>query len=99
MADKGITAPHPTPLNPDKQSVHKQYRGAVITSQCHDSKISGSQQTTVLQMWQKKIDMYDFVHDCTQEQHFSSIVQQCKCRLCQERSLRSRGELFKAGLR
>ena len=43
----------------------------------------------------EKIDVYDFpVHDCTQElngsPYFSSIDRQCKCRLCQERLLRSR---------
>ena len=26
-------------------------RGAVVTSRCHGSKISGSQQTVLLQMW------------------------------------------------
>ena len=42
----------------------------VVTSRCHDRKICGSQQTVVLQIWQKndKNDMYDFpVHDYTQE--------------------------------
>ena len=38
--------------------------------------MSGSEQTVVLQIWQKKktkkIDLYDFpVHDCTQEQNGS----------------------------
>ena len=28
-------------------------RGAVVTSRCHGSKISGSQQTVLLQIWQK----------------------------------------------
>ena len=41
-------------------------------SRCYGSKISGSQQTMILQIWQKKMkvfDMYDFpVHDWTQEQ-------------------------------
>ena len=36
-------------------------------SRCYGSKISGSQQTMILQIWQKKMkvfDMYDFpVHD------------------------------------
>ena len=39
-------------------------------SHCYGSKISGSQQTMILQIWQKKkkktkkVDMYDFpVHD------------------------------------
>ena len=51
----------------------------VVTSCCHGNKISGSQQTEVLQKWQKN-DMYTIfpVHDCTQEQngspYFSSIV-------------------------
>ena len=64
-------------------------RGAVVTSRCHGSNISGSQQTVLLQIWQKtqknlkKNDIYDFlVQYCTQEQncsrYFSSIVQQCK---------------------
>ena len=63
----------------------------LFTPQRHDSKISGSPQTMVLQIWQKKIDMYEFVHDCTQEQsgspYFSSITQQCK-KDCQEGLLR-----------
>ena len=52
----------------------------VVTSRCHGSKISGSQQTVVLQIRQKKKtkkknDMYDFpVHDCTQEQDGSPYV-------------------------
>ena len=42
----------------------------------HGSKISGPEQTVVLQIWQKKknekIDLYDFPgHDCTQEQNGS----------------------------
>ena len=56
----------------------------VATSRCHGSKISGSLQTVVLQIWQKKnekIDVYKF-HDYTQEQngspYFSSIVRECK---------------------
>ena len=47
-------------------------------SHCHGSKISGSPQSVVLQIWQKKNQGYDFsLHCCTQEQdsssYFSSI--------------------------
>jgi len=68
----------------------------VVTSHRHgDSKISGSQQTVVLQIWQEKknekIDMYDFpVHDCSQEQKtithtFLPLFDNANSRLCQER--------------
>ena len=47
-------------------------------SHCHGSKISGSPQSVVLQIWQKKNQEYDFsLRGCTQEQdsssYFSSI--------------------------
>ena len=59
----------------------------VVTSLCHGNKISGSQQTEVLQIWQKKKktkknDMHAVfpVHDGTREQNSSpylaSIVRQ-----------------------
>ena len=45
----------------------------------HGSKICGSQQTVVLQIWQWKMTNDLQVHDCIQEQNssscFSSIVQ------------------------
>ena len=49
----------------------------MTTPRYHGSKISGSQQSVVLQMWQKKtkIDMYDFSsHDCSQEQNDSPYL-------------------------
>ena len=55
----------------------------VVTSRCHGSKMSRSQQTEVLQIWHKN-DIYTVfpVHDCTQRQngspHFFSIVWKCK---------------------
>ena len=61
----------------------------VVTSRCHGNKIPGSQQTEVLQIWQKKRkltknDMYAVfpVYYGTREQNSSpylaSIVRQCK---------------------
>ena len=51
-----------------------------VTLRCHGSKISGSQQTVILQIWQKKnenVDMYDLtVHDCTQEQNNDHLCQE-----------------------
>ena len=57
----------------------KGHRGEVVMSRFYGSKISGTQQTVVLQMWQKKntkninIDINgDFpAFDCTQEQNVS----------------------------
>ena len=51
----------------------------------HGSKISGSQQTVVLQkLWKKKIDMHDFPEhnsrgEFMQCPYVSSFVGQCKC--------------------
>ena len=61
-------------------------------SRCHGRKISGSRQTVVQQIWQKKsenIYIYDFpAHDCAEEQNvnpqFSSIIDNANDRLCQE---------------
>ena len=73
------------------------WREEVVMSPCHGRKISGSQQTVVLQIhvWQKKTektDMYDFLeHDCAQDKmvahiFLSSYDNGC---LCEERLLRS----------
>ena len=69
----------------------------VVTSRCHGSKMSRSQQSMVLQIWQKKtkkLNMYDFpVHDYTQDQNGSPYSFLCfnneNGRLYQERFLRS----------
>ena len=51
-----------------------------MRSRYHGSKISGSQQTVVLQIWQKnknngENDMFDFpVHNCTKEQNGSPYL-------------------------
>ena len=55
----------------------------VVTSRCHGHNISWSQQTVVLQIWQKKenekMDRYEFpVLDSTDSPYFSSTVRQCK---------------------
>ena len=54
-----------------------QSRGEVNTSCCHGSKICGSQQTMVLQIWQikKKLTNNDFpVRDYTQEQNGTQLL-------------------------
>ena len=57
-----------------QKSGRQHHEREFVTSDCRGSKIFGSQQTVVLQIWQeskkiKKIDTYDFpVHHCTQEQ-------------------------------
>ena len=52
--------------HPSRDHPFQDNREEVVTSRCHGSKMSGSQLTVVLQIWQrkKKIDMYDFpVHN------------------------------------
>ena len=66
--------------------VTRHQRGEAVTSRCHGSEISGSQQAVVLQIWQEKkmikMTCMTPLHDCTQDQngspYFSSIVRQCK---------------------
>ena len=80
-----------------KLNLYGKWREEVVISPCHGSKISGSQQTVILQIhvWQKKTkktDMYDFPeHDCPQDKmvaHFF-LSSYDNGRLCEERSLRS----------
>ena len=80
-----------------KLNLYGKWREEVVISPCHGGKISGSQQTVILQIhvWQektKKTDMYDFPeHDCPQDKmvaHFF-LSSYDNGRLCEERSLRS----------
>ena len=69
----------------------------MVISPCHGSKISGSQQTVVLQIHVcqkkgKKTDTYDFPeHDCAQDKMMAHIFLSSfdNGRLCEERLLRS----------
>ena len=81
-------------LNPDLSHqegtiIKPLQRREVVTSRCHGSRLSGSQQTVVQQISQKrktkkkKNDIYPFpAHHCTEEQngspYFSSIIRECK---------------------
>ena len=70
----------------------------LVTSCCHGSKISGSQQTEVLHIWQKKKrknDIYDYpVHDALRNKTithtFLPSFDNANCCLCEERLFRSR---------
>jgi len=42
-----------------------QWRGEVVTARCYGSKISGSQQTVALQIWQGEKKMKKTVHSGT----------------------------------
>ena len=72
---------------------HRIERSRYATLRGHGSNISGSQQTVILQIWQKKkkekMDMHDLtVHNCIQEQKvadtFLSSFDNANDHLCQE---------------
>ena len=97
-----ICSPHPPPpaLISSLDICEWEYkRGEVATSRCHDSKISGSQRTVVLQIWQKKLRKNwhiwlscAWLHSGTKRlaHAFLPSFDNVNCRLCQEGLLRSR---------